>query len=60
MAKKKESKGGVPLGLESQNDMAYLTGDRPVEDEEKQVKTPSPRRTVRATKPRRRKDEEGD
>lgn len=60
MAKKKESKGGMRLGLESQDDIAYLTGEHPTEDEKKQIKTPSPRRAARTAKPRRRKDEEGD
>lgn len=59
MAKKKEAKNGVRLGLESQDDVGYMTGKHSYEDEEKQIKTPAPRRSSKATKQRRRKDEEG-
>ncbi|MCL5960989.1 MAG: hypothetical protein M1358_17085 [Chloroflexi bacterium] len=59
MAKKKEPKEGERPSLESQDDMAYLTGERSREDEEKQIKTPAPRRSSKSAKSRRRKDEEG-
>ncbi len=58
MAKKKESKNGVQLDLESQDDLGYLTGEHTNVDENKQIKTPAPRRSTRAAKPRRQKDEE--
>ena len=37
--------------LESQDDLAYLTGRRSSEEREKQIKSPAPRRT-RQTRPR--------
>jgi len=60
MAKKKELKKGVRLGLESQDDIGYLTGRHSEEQEEKQIRTPAPRRSNRASKSRREKDKEGD
>lgn len=44
--------------IESQDDIAYLTGKRKAEDEEKQIKTPMPRRLGRVR--RRRSKEEVD
>lgn len=60
MARRKEPKKGVRLGLESQDDIGYLTGKRSETEEEKQIRTPAPRRSNKTSKLRRRKDEEGD
>ena len=46
------------MRIESQDDIAYLTGERKEEEEEKQIRTPIPRRLGRVR--RRRNKEEGD
>ncbi len=61
MVVKKEPRKRTKLGLESQDDVGYLTGRRAPAEEEKQIKTPSPRRSGPSTGRTRqnRKKEEG-
>gem|GEM_PF-6282582 len=42
-----ERKSAKKLRLESQDDVAYLTGQRSSAEREKQIKTPAPRRSRR-------------
>jgi hypothetical protein len=48
----------IEIHVESQDDSAYLTGKRSKEEEEKQIRTPNPRRSCRQRWLRRK--EEGD
>ena len=48
-ASKRKAKPG--LQVESQNDLAYLTGEHEQAEVEKQVRTPAPRRTPNKPKP---------
>lgn len=57
--KRKESRRGSKLALESQDDLGYLSGTRSPTEQEKQIKTPGPRRSRKDVKPTP-KDEEGD
>ncbi|MBI2953300.1 MAG: hypothetical protein HYY30_03235 [Chloroflexi bacterium] len=57
--KKKDQRRKTRLGLESQDDVGYLTGRRTPTEEEKQIKTPNPRRSTRATKQTRKTEEGG-
>ncbi len=56
---KKDQRRKTRLSVESQDDVGYLTGRRTPAEEEKQVRTPNPRRSSRAAK-QVRKDEEGE
>jgi hypothetical protein len=56
---KKEPKRKTRLGLESQDDVSYLTGRRTPAEEEKQIRTPSPRRLSKGIKQARKGEEDG-
>lgn len=56
---KKEQRKKPRLNLESQDDIGYLTGRRTPAEEEKQIKTPQPRRSSRSAK-QLKKDKEGE
>lgn len=53
-AAKRKTKAGVQI--ESQNDLAYLTGEHSPAETEQQVRTPAPRRTPTKPKPASRGD----
>lgn len=55
----KKERRKTRLRLESQDDVGYLTGRRAPSEEEKQVRTPNPRRSSRVAK-KAVKDEEGE
>ncbi|MBI4318865.1 MAG: hypothetical protein HY675_10265 [Chloroflexi bacterium] len=57
--KRKDQRRGSRPNVESQDDLGYITGSRPYNEQEKQVRTPSPRRSRKDVKPVA-KDEEGD
>ena len=57
--KKKDQRKKTRLGLESQDDIGYLTGQRSPAEEDKQVRTPNPRRSTRTVRQVRQGEEGG-
>lgn len=58
MSGRKRERRPIGIHVESQDDIGYLTGKRSQAEEERQIKTPSPRRSGRPHIGRRK--EEGD
>ncbi len=56
MSEKKGERRPIESHIESQDDIAYLTGERCKEEEEKQIRTPSPRRSCRQRWLRRKEE----
>ena len=56
MGAKKRERRPIEVRVESQDDIGYLTGERSEEEEEKQIRTPSPRRSCRQRWLRRKEE----
>ena len=58
MKARKRDKRSTGVFIESQDDAAYLTGQRSRTEEEKQIRTPNPRRTGQGRGGRSKENEE--